>query len=585
MHTRVTLKRRGRHLRQFAALLFCALLTTQSWAAITATADRTILDSDETLQLLVRVDEQVMFNEPDFESLKADFEILSNSRQQQYSNINGVTQSYTDWNLLLAPKRTGNLVIPSFNYKSDISDAIEITVRKASPKTAPGQAVYTETLIDKSAVAIQEQILLTHRLYTSVRLSDLALDELKLSDAVVEKVSETQFQKTVGGKNYLVLEIKYALFPQTVGLLTIPEIRFGAYESGNNQFGGFTTRGNRVLRSTEAKTVEVRAAPATISPDQWMPSSGVSLRQEWSGRTNKLTVGEPITRTITIEAKGLTAAQILPLRLDESSQYKIYPDQAQLDQELSADGVTGSRKESFALVPNEAGTIILPELTVRWWDTVNQRLQTATLPSQTLNVSPASAAPPAYGSAEALAAETLAQQGLATAGGTTTDDTSERHTLLGTLAATPILQLSLGINLVLLILCSALLLRQPRQALPRQAQSARTETRLLLKQQISAVEKAANKKDFQGVRDGILSWGRLLFTGEPVHSLQQIANLLDSPQLAEQFNMLDQHLYNSHSAYEPDLKRLLHLLKTAAVLVSTAKKAAHGALKPLYPNR
>ena len=131
MHTRVTLKRRGRHLRQFAALLFCALLTTQSWAAITATADRTILDSDETLQLLVRVDEQVMFNEPDFESLKADFEILSNSRQQQYSNINGVTQSYTDWNLLLAPKRTGNLVIPSFNYKSDISDAIEITVRKA----------------------------------------------------------------------------------------------------------------------------------------------------------------------------------------------------------------------------------------------------------------------------------------------------------------------------------------------------------------------------------------------------------------------------------------------------------------------
>ncbi len=574
MHTRVTLKRRARHLRQFAALLFCALLTTQSWAAITATADRTILDSDETLQLLVRVDEQVMLNEPDFESLKADFEILSNSRQQQFSNINGVTQSYTDWNLLLAPKRTGNLVIPSFNYKSDISDAIEITVRKASPKTAPGQAVYTETLIDKSAVAIQEQILLTHRLYTSVRPSGLALDELKLRDAVVEKVSETQFQKTVSGKNYLVREIKYALFPQTVGLLTIPEIRFR-----------FTTRGNRVLRSTEAKTVEVRAAPATISPDQWMPSSGVSLRQEWSGRTNKLTVGEPITRTITIEAKGLTAAQILPLRLDESSQYKVYPDQAQLDQELSADGVTGSRKESFALVPNEAGTIILPELTVRWWDTVNQRLQTATLPSQTLNVSPASAAPPAYASAEALAAETLAQQGLATAGGTTTDDTSERQTLLGTLAATPILQLSLGINLVLLILCSALLLRQPRQPLPRQAQSARTETRLLLKQQISAVEKSANKKDYQGVRDGILGWGRLLFADEPVHSLQQIANLLDSPQLAEQFNMLDQHLYNSHSAYEPDLKRLLHLLKTTAVPVSTAKKAADSALKPLYPNR
>ena len=107
---------------------------------------------------------------------KATFEILSTSRQQQYSRVNGESAVLYRLESGAGAKTQRSITDPSIKYKNDISDAIEITVRQATSASAAGQPVYTETLVDKSAVYIQEQLLLTHRLYTSVRLSDLGLD-------------------------------------------------------------------------------------------------------------------------------------------------------------------------------------------------------------------------------------------------------------------------------------------------------------------------------------------------------------------------------------------------------------------------
>ncbi len=96
----------------FAAALTLCAAASSSWAELSATANRTVLDSNETLQLRVRLDAQAFRSEPDFSPLQKDFEILSNNRQQQYSSVNGKAESYTDWNLTLMPKRTGIILIP-----------------------------------------------------------------------------------------------------------------------------------------------------------------------------------------------------------------------------------------------------------------------------------------------------------------------------------------------------------------------------------------------------------------------------------------------------------------------------------------
>ena len=553
-----------------------ALACSHSWATLTATADRTIIDSNETLQLLVRLDSQALIGEPDFTVVESDFEILSTSRQQQYSRVNGQTQSYTDWNLLLAPKRTGRLLVPSIKYKKDISNAIEITVRKATAASAAGQPVYTETLVDKSELYTQEQLLLTHRLYTSVRLSDLGLDPLQVDDAVVQKVSETQFQKNIGGKNYQVVEIIYALFPQASGKLQIPALRFFAYETSNSRYGGFSNRGNRIVRSTDAKTIDVMARPANIDLDNWMPASSISLNQQWSSPLDQLKVGEPLTRTIIITAKGLTGAQIMPLSFSESDDYKIYPDQPQLDDNADASGVTGIRRESFALVPNRPGEITLPAVTVRWWNSRKQRMQTAKLDPVALQVAAAEVSKiNPYSSALATAAQVnrLSQETVPVA----------PKSLIEELRSSRLLQISLISNLLLAALLSIVWLRRSSTPAPRTDLSGLNSARLELKQLLTNIERAAWKSDLAPLRDSLLAWGRCIFPQQKIKTLAEIASLLDDVQLQQQFDLLDQALYNN-TEQQPDLKLLVSLVRNAIVPKSKNQTSANVELKPLYPS-
>jgi len=101
-------------LKIFIALWLLAV-SALSWAELTARVDRNILDTNETVQLVVRYSGQAITSEPDFTVLQKDFDILSSNRQQQYSWTNGQSQSYTDWNMVLMPKRSGVILIPSIS--------------------------------------------------------------------------------------------------------------------------------------------------------------------------------------------------------------------------------------------------------------------------------------------------------------------------------------------------------------------------------------------------------------------------------------------------------------------------------------
>ena len=562
----------------FAAALTLCAAASSSWAELSSKANRTVLDSNETLQLRVRLDAQAFRSEPDFSPLQKDFEILSNNRQQQYSSVNGKAESYTDWNLTLMPKRTGIILIPSLKYKKQISNAVEITVRAASASGASAagkQPIYTETLVDKSAVYIQEQIILTHRLYTSVQLRDYSLSELDIPGAIVQRLGDNQFQKVINGRNYLVLEVSYAIFPQSSGKLDIPALRFGAFEStSRSQFGAFASRGSRVFRDPQAKTIDIMSRPAYVPADEWMPSSNVELTEQWSDDLNNLSVGEPITRTIRISAQGLTGAQILPLTIAPSSQYKLYPDQPQLDQQVSSNGLLGTRTESLALVPNQAGEIVLPAIEMRWWDTVNQRMQTASLPGKTVQVSASTTInnAPVVPNNQLLTMEPL--------------NLNAEAAKVENTAPSMLVKLSLAFNALLLAAIAALVAGRRRQQTVTQASSeVKTSALLNLKQQLKAIEVQAKQNNLMGMRDAILSWGQCLFAQTPPTTLKQLATLLDDIELQEQFAQLDRQLYKGKTGDDMlDIALLLKRLKQQSNFSRSTKVDRGSGLKPLYPN-
>lgn len=563
-----------------------ALLTSLSWADLTAKVDRSVLDSNETLRLEIRYDGQVFTGEPDFKPLSNDFDVLSNNRQQSYSNVNGKTESFTAWTIQLRPKRAGILLIPSISFKGDISNALELRVRAApaNPTAAnPGtQPIYTETLVDNDTVYVNQQIILTHRLYTSINLRDYSLSELKIANALLHRLGDTTYQKVLNGRTYLVLEVKYAVFPQSAGQLEIPSLRFGAYEvNTRSQFGVFNNRGNQVIRDTESVQVNIEAPPSQTAGLGWMPSSKVSLEQRWSGDLENATVGEPITRTVTITAKGLSSAQITPLEVLQSSDYRVYPDQPQLDQSLSSEGLTSTRIESFALVPNQSGEITLPPIEVRWWDINEQREQISRLPSTTLQVLPS----------VSNADDDLANDG-AIIGATALsgNNLSAESPTISKPPNSNLISISLALNAILASLIVAMLIVRKTQA-RRENQDSSMESQgtalQTLRQQLKTIEDAAKSDDLMAMRDAILMWGKTLFAERPPKTLKALAVSLEDKDIEQQFEQLDRQLFQDKNTDLPelDIKLLLSQIKYQSTFSrgSSSRDKAGQALKDLYP--
>jgi len=570
-----------RRLLIILTLCLAAMAASNSYAALTAKVDRTVLDSNETLRAELRYNGQVFTGEPDFGPLIKDFEVLSNSRQQNYSSVNGKTESYTAWTLELRPKRAGILLIPSLTFKKEVSNAIELRVRAAPSNSSanPGtQPIYTETAVDTNTPYVGQQVILTHRLYTSVQLRDFALSELAIDKAVLHRLGDTQYQKVINGRNYLVLEVKYAIFPQSEGPLIIPSLRFGAYEVNNrSQFGVFNNRGKQIIRDTEPKSLEVTARPSQASIDGWMPSTSVTMEQRWSGDIDSVTVGEPVTRTITIRAEGLSAAQITPLQEPQGNNYRGYPDQPQLDEIVTTNGLTATRIESLALVPNKSGEITLPAVQLAWWDTNSNMRRMASLPSITLQVSPSE-------NIDVAANDNNVMQ-----------VTNDAMTTLAADVLKPkvsfMTNLSLGLNALLMTLIVVLLMGRKREALAARSQQASLSSdsaRLNLKQQLRAIESEAKDENLMAMRDAILRWGQTLFADNPPSTLKGLGDLLENPNISQLFVQLDQQLYQDNGTPSPtlDVMLLLASLKKESDFSreSASKNKSGKALQSLYPD-
>ncbi|MDB3926220.1 BatD family protein [Porticoccaceae bacterium] len=548
-------------------LILLLLVAIPSWASLSSTVDRTQIETNETLQLTVRYSGKAPSGDPDFSAIEKDFSIASNSRQQQYSWVNGESTSYTDWKILLIPKRQGKLTVPSLNFMGSRSQAIGINVRPAntSASTSSGQPVFIETTVDKDMAFIQEQVILTHRLHYSVPLQDISISEFEIPDAIIQQVSEERFNKRINGKNYSIIEIKFALFGQSVGKLNIPSQRFTAFETSNSGLGGFFSRGNRVIRLTEEKIVDIAPIPTHLSASQWMPSSQVRLEQSWSDNSGTLTAGEPITRTINISALGLTAAQIQPLPSVENSQLKLYPDQPSLEDKQTNRGILGVRTESLAIVPNQAGQIRIPAIEIEWWDTVNNRMQTSRLPSKTFNVVAGNKVNQISDQQQAISQPVII--------GSDSNKPVELPALT---------RWSLGLNALLIALLVGLFYW--RKTPVSVTVSKTPKSVITAKHQLKKIEQLAANNQLAEMRDRLLHWGAEVFPQQPPRSLNQLADLMENSELKQQFSQLDQSLFKADSSteFEVESKTIIKALKQF-VPVKITNHSPRKELKPLYP--
>jgi len=367
-------------------------------AAVTAQVDRFNISEDETVNLTIEVTGDDS-GEPQTAPLQKDFEILSNNHSSSFSIINGSTSSKSIWQLMLRPRHTGALTIPALKVGSAMTRPIMIQVSKVQARTSPsGQPVgdvWISMDVSPKQVRVQQQALITIRIYQAIRLSQAQLSEPKVDHAIVERLGDDSiYQKWENNRSWRVTERRYALFPQQSGHIDIDPVQLdgGALAGGGLSF----FQNARPIRvRSNALSLDVSSIPAGWVATDWLPASQVRIEESWPASTAQYKVGEPITRTLTLRADGLSSSQLPEFSHDLPDHLKAYPDKPVLKDNKLPDGVHGMRREKIAIMPMRPGTYILPEIDVPWWNVNSGQMELAKLPARTFKVAGAAVPAPA----------------------------------------------------------------------------------------------------------------------------------------------------------------------------------------------
>lgn len=495
--------------------------------------NRTSVSIEESLQLTVRYTGSQSDNKPDFSQLATQFDISNSSQNSQFQNYNGKITSFTDWTMTLFPKKEGKLLIPSFSLNGEYSDAVEITV--TAPAKSPSgtlKDLFIETIVNKSSAYVQEQVIVTYRLYYAVNVDSLDNQPLEIKDVVVESLPNTRYSRKIDGKSYNVFEMAYALFPQTSGEIQIPALAWEikVAPTQRRSFFGSGGRYERKRKRTKAKTIQVKPQPSNYPADApWIIASNVTLKENWSQDIMQgITTGEPITRTLTLFAEGLLPSQLPPI-LDnnpKSAQLKTYADQPILNNDTTAKGIISQRIESAAMVASLPGQIVIPAVTMHWWDVATNSLKTLTIPEKTVT-----------------ATRPEGEKGPLTSTAAPQENLNAKPQVSGPQTSGIWFWLSLFLlasNIFFLSLWWRLKYRRYEAESREQNLISDSE-----KQAFKKLKAACREENLPRIRQQLTVWAQLYFDDQSLNSLSNISRKLDHPALTQQILGLDSAIYSA----------------------------------------
>lgn len=521
---------------------------------LTASIDRNQMHIGESIQLTLTVNGSAD-KDPDLTPLRTIFELMDQRESSNIQIINGTMSRTTQWQITLMPRQTGTLTIPQIRAGQLISGPLRLLVLPEQVAGADSLAnVFLDVSVQAEDVYVQQQVLYTVRLFRAINLAQAQLTEPKVAQAIVERLGEDSTYKTQrNGKSYVVTERRYAIFPQQHGVMDIPVLQFNGRASGGG-FGAFAQPG-RVLRvQSKAIRIHVHTIPTSWPANtNWIPAKHVQLHED--GLTAKaIHVGDAISRTIYIQANALTAAQLPPLQQgDLPASFRQYPDQADLLDQKTAQGIVGKRQEKIVLMPTKAGQFTLPAIRLPWWNSKQQQIEVAELAARTITILPAIAA-----SAPATGTTLLKETPPAMVA---TSETGVNNTLLPSQwAGWPIVAALLALGWLLTLLFQWLA-GSKRRAVHKQVER---ENHQNVKQARKKVMHACGRNDASEAASTLLLWAQLTLPAKSIGNLQQLIQhtaSADRGKWVSELQILERHLYAA--SLEPwNGSNLLQLLES-----------------------
>ncbi|MDP4943915.1 MAG: BatD family protein [Alishewanella sp.] len=540
----------------FIFLLLVMSMPLAAFSSLTSEVDKNPALAGEAITLVVTADSRLSADALNYRQLEQNFRVMAPSVSQSTQIINGQSSQSTRWSLTLFPLNSGVFTIPAFEINGIRSLPLTVEVLDQPIKKDASRELFVEAnLIATNNVYVQQMLYYDVVIYFSGDLQRGTLTEPQLEGAEIKRVGQdAEGSAIVNGVRYRTITRRYSVIPQRSGDMVInPPVFTGEVIDRDNSNYNYFARSKTVMQEANPISLQVLPQPDNF-PGNWLVAGLVTLTEEWQPNNTELVVGEPVTRIITLSAVDVSPSQLPELSQQLPAQLRSYDEQPQSVGAERNGRLVAQKVFTTALIANAEGEVTLPEISLAWWNSQTDQLQTTVLPARTFKV-------------------------IAAAGATPT-----ANTLPAPMAATPSVasnpwQWNYTSSLLSLLWLASMLIalyflksRSVQPAALNTVRSAKVmaDNRLL--------QKACAASDAATAAQQLLLWGQQQF-GPSIRSLGQLMGYLQDEALLAELKQLEQHLYsNTDSPWQGD-----SLYQRWRQWQAPAKQPTPQGLASLYP--
>ncbi len=272
-------------------------------------------------------------------------------------------------------------------------DPFEGFFGRRSPSATPAK-LFVEAEASRRQVFVGEPVLLSFYLVTQTSVAGLELAEApSFSGFWVEELpreeNPTPAPVTRDGETYQRFAVmRRLLYPTRAGTLFVPSLTFRVAIPRRIGFFADPTGTGVVTRASEP--VEITVLPIPASEAEYGGAVG-TFRLAASVDRREVQLGEAVQLRVAVEGKGNLkwvdrAPQV------EVAGAKVYPPKVVDKLRATPAGLVGERAWEFVVVPETAGTLVLPALAFPHFDPSARSVRLAESPPIPITVRPAAAA-------------------------------------------------------------------------------------------------------------------------------------------------------------------------------------------------
>ncbi|MFZ8864710.1 MAG: BatD family protein [Rickettsiales bacterium] len=381
-------------------LIFSLKTQAQTFEAST---NKTNFSKGEEIILTLTLSDLDTNKVPDISPLlKTGFILKRKNYSSKTSYINGKYTKNMSWIYYLTTKLTGNITIPEISIeteqrtlkttKKNINiDVNSEVISHAQDKIKLTHILETETPYVNQTIILKAKIT---RLVNSYN-NEFILPESE--DALIELITEPKsYRDLINNQEAIITEYNFSVTPIKAGKIKISSAKYkgkilsnnnNSYNNINNIFGftDFNEYEDFFISNNDiVLNVKDRADPSK----EWLPLKSYKITTKLPDLNKTIYPGDPIEFSIIIDAYNAKKAQIPDLIFNQTDQYKIYRDQAEIEENFELDKFELQTKkiEKFTIVPLVAGEINLKNIEINWFDVKNHKFVTEKSRPFTINV-------------------------------------------------------------------------------------------------------------------------------------------------------------------------------------------------------